>query len=239
MTRFLQWTWPRGESYRDAMLTRLSGGSMLVALILGCGTWLACGPRLRHDDKPPPASEIPSAKIGVEVDPSKLDASHKLAADGQFKVTGLFFKNGESQDATVNVTLSQKDGATFRNYVLDLGTVKGAAAKIDMWDDGTLTIIVPDKDDPVPGFETSNKNIKAVAVEFPGATEPSTCYFGKDIVDMQIRFALCDLGGGKPPTVHFVDAQPDAPSATAPAAGAAAAPAAAAPAAQAPAAPAK
>jgi len=203
------------------MLTRLSGGLVLVALILGCG------PRLRHDDKPPPAADIPSAKMAVEVDPSKLDAAHKLAADGQFKITGLFFKNGESQDATINVKLTQKDSATFRDYVVDLAGVKGAAAKIDMWDDGTLTIVVPDKDDPVPGFETSNKNIKAVSVELPGGTEPSTCYFGKDILDMQIRFALCDLGGGKPPSLHFIDAQPDAPSADAPAASAApAAPAA-------------
>jgi len=212
------------------MLTRLSGGLVLVALIVGCG------PRLRHDDKPPPAAEIPSAKMVVEVDPSKLDATHKLAADGQFKVTGLFFKNGESRDATVNVKLTEKDGAAFRGYEFDLASVKGAAAKIDMWDDGTLTVVVPDKDDPVPGFETSNKNIKAVAVDLPGRTEPSTCYFGKDIIDMQIRCALCDLGGGKPPTLHFVDAQPDAPSAEAPAAGAAPG---AAPAAPAPAAPAK
>ena len=57
------------------MLTRLSGGLVLVALIVGCG------PRLRHDDKPPPAAEIPSAKMVVEVDPSKLDATHKLAAE--------------------------------------------------------------------------------------------------------------------------------------------------------------
>jgi hypothetical protein len=217
------------------MLTRLTGGSMLVALILGCG------PRLRHDDKPPPASEIPSAKMAVEVDPAKLDATHKLATDGQFKVSGLFFKNGETQDATVNVTLSQKDGATFRTYLVDLASIKGGAAKIDMWDDGTLTVLVPDQDDPVPQFETSNKNIKAVAVELPGVAEPSTCYYGKDIVDMQLRFALCDLGGGKPPTLHFVDAQPDAPSAEAPAAGAAPAAAAPAadPAAKTPAAPAK
>ena len=218
------------------MLTRrslslvLTGGSLLGSLLL------ACGPRLTHDAKPPAASEIPPANLVVKVDPSKLDATHKLAADGQFTVGGLFFKDGQSQDATVNVKLTQKDGATFRDYVVDLGSVKGAAAKVDMWDDGTLTVIVPDQDAPVPGFETSNKNIKAVAVDFPGATAPSTCYFGKAIIDMQIRFALCDLGGGKPPTLHFVDAQPDAPSAEAPATGAAPG---AAPAAPAPAAPAK
>jgi hypothetical protein len=197
------------------------------------GGWLllACGPRLAHDAKPPSASEIPAANMVVKVDPSKLDATHKLAADGQFTVGGLFFKDGESQDATVNVKLSQKDGATYRDYVLDLASVKGAAAKVDMWDDGTLTVIVPDKDDPVPGFETSNKNIKAVAVDFPGATAPSTCYFGKAILDMSIRFALCDLGSNAPPTLHFVDAPPDAPASAPPAAGeepAAEAPAAAA-----------
>jgi hypothetical protein len=208
---------------RRSLSIALSGGSLLLAS--------ACGPRLTHDAKPPAASEIPEANMVVKVDPSKLDATHKLAADGQFTVGGLFFKDGESQDATVNVKLSQKDGATYRDYVLDLASVKGAAAKVDMWDDGTLTVIVPDKDDPVPGFETSNKNIKAVAVDFPGATAPSTCYFGKAIVDMSIRFALCDLGSNAPPTLHFVDAPPDAPASAPPAAGeepAAEAPAAAA-----------
>jgi len=193
------------------MRTRISADLVLMALVSGCG------PRLRHDAKPPDAAKIPPAQMVVQVEPSKLDATHKLAADGAFKVSGLFFKDEQPQDATVNVTLTQKDGATFRNYVVDLSTVKGAAAKVDMWDDGTLTILVPDQDDPVPGFETSNKNIKAVAVEFPGAAEPSTCYYGKDILDTQIRFALCDLGGNKPPTLRFVDAQPDAPSAAAPA----------------------
>ena len=198
---------------------------------------LACGPRLTHDAKPPAASEIPPANIVVKVDPSKLDATHKLAADGPFTVSGLFFKDGQSQDATVNVKLTQKDGATYRDYVVDLGSVKGAAAKVDMWDDGTLTVIVPDQDAPVPGFETSNKNIKAVAVDFPGAAAPSTCYFGKAIVDMQIRFALCDLGGSAPPTLHFVDAPADAPTSAPPAAGEA--PAAPAPAAAGATAPAK
>lgn len=216
------------------MLTRRSlsiaftGGSLLGSLLL------ACGPRLTHDAKPPAASEIPPANIVVKVDPSKLDATHKLAADGQFTVGGLFFKDGQPQDATVNVKLTQKDGATYRDYVLDLGSVKGAAAKVDMWDDGTLTVIVPDQDAPVPGFETSNKNIKAVAVDFPGAAAPSTCYFGKAIVDMQIRFALCDLGSNAPPTLHFVDAPADAPTSAPPAAGeapAAEAPSAAGPAA--------
>ena len=205
----------------------LTGGALL----------LACGPRLTHDAKPPQASEIPAANIVIKVDPSKLDATKKLAADGQFTVGGLFFKDGQSQDATVNVKLTQKDGATYRDYLIDLPSVKGAAAKVDMWDDGTLTVIVPDQDAPVPGFETSNKNIKAVAVDFPGGSAPSTCYFGKAILDMQIRFALCDLGGQAPPTLHFVDAPPDAPTSAPPAEGET--PAAAAPSAAAPAAPAK
>jgi len=204
------------------MLTRFSGGLVLLALVSGCG------PRLRHDAKPPAASEIPASHMAVQIDPAKLDGTHKLAADGQFKVSGLFFKDGQPQDTTVNVTLTQKDGATFRSYLVDVNSVTGAAAKVDMWDDGTLTILVPDKEGAEPGFETSNKNIKAVSVEFPGATEPSTCYFGKDILDTQIRFALCDLGGSKPPVLRFVDATPDAPSAEAPAA---ATPAAGAPAA--------
>jgi hypothetical protein len=54
---------------------------------------------------------------------------------------------------------------------------------------------------------------------------------------MQIRFALCDLGGSAPPTLHFVDAPPDAPTSAPPAAGEA--PAAEAPSAAAPAAAAK
>jgi hypothetical protein len=220
------------------MLTRRS-----LSIAWTCGSFLgslllACGPRLTHDAKPPAASEIPPASIVVKVDPSKLDATKKLAADGQFKVGGLFFKDGQPQDATVDVKLTQKDGATYRDYVLDLGSVKGATAKVEMWDDGTLTILVPDKDTPVPGFETSNKNIKAVAVDFPGAAAPSTCYFGKAILDMQIRFALCDLGGNAPPTLHFVDAPPDAPTSAPPAAGELPA-AGEAPSAAAPAAPAK
>src|SRR5215471_17265061 len=193
------------------MLTRRSlpiaftGGSLLGSLLfvspLLVSLLQACGPRLTHDAKPPAASDIPAANMVVKVDPSKLDATKKLAADGQFTVGGLFFKEGQSQDATVNVKLTQKDGATYRDYAIDLASVKGAAAKVDMWDDGTLTVIVPDQDAPVPGFETSNKNIKAVSVDFPGAAAPSTCYFGKAILDMSIRFALCDLGGSSPPTL--------------------------------------
>jgi len=205
------------------MLTRGSRGLILVALVLGCG------PRLSKEAKPPAAADIPAAHMLVQVDPSKLDANKKLAADGEFKVSGLFFKDGAPLEATVKATLHPKDGATFRDYVLDVTSVKGGSAKVDMWDDGTLTILVPDQEDPKLGFETSNKNIKAAGVEFAGATTPSTCYFGKEILEMQIRFALCDLGSEKPPSLHFVDAQPDAPEAGAPAADApAAAPAAAA-----------
>jgi hypothetical protein len=203
-----------GDEYK--MLTLRSGGLILVALISGCG------PRLRHDAKPPAAANIPLAKMVVQVDPSRLDETHKLAADGEVKISGLFFKNEEPQDATVKVALHAKDGVTRRDYVVDLASLKGASAKLEMWDDGTLTILVPDRDDPVPAFETSNKDIKALPVDFPGATQPSTCYLGKDILDMQIRFALCDLGSEKPPSLRFVDAQPDAPpSADAPPAGAA------------------
>jgi hypothetical protein len=207
------------------MLTRGSVGLILVGLIA------ACGPRLRHDAKPPDAADIPAAKMVVLVDPAKLDQTKKLAADGEFKVSGLFFKDGQSLDATVKVSLHAKDNAVFRDYVLDVNSVKGGAAKVDMWDDGTLTILVPDKDDPALGFETSNKNIKAAGVEFAASGTQSTCYLGKEILETQIRFALCDLGGEKPPTIHFVDAVPDAPAAEAPAAEA---PAAAAPAAATP-----
>src|SRR5262245_8246798 len=104
------------------MLTRRSGSLILVALLC------ACGPRLRHDSKPPPGADIPLANMVVQVDPAKLDETHKLAADGEFKIGGLFFKDGQPQDATIKVALHPKDGAIFRDYTVDVASVKGASA---------------------------------------------------------------------------------------------------------------
>ncbi|MEY2932480.1 MAG: hypothetical protein RL033_3229 [Pseudomonadota bacterium] len=193
-------------------------GALAVLAVLAVG----CGPRLKKADDASAAStkDVPVAKMVVQIDPAKLDATKKLAADGDFKVSGLFYKGTEPLDATVKVKLYPKDGAVYRDYVVDVESVRGAAAKVEMWDDGTLTVVVPDSEAPVPGFETSNPNIKAVGVELPGGTEQSTCYFAKQILETSIRFALCDLGGnGKPPSLHFVDAAPDAPTEAPPAAG--------------------
>ncbi len=204
------------------MRTGFIGALVLAALAVGCG------PRLKKVDysNPEARAEIPPAKMTVQVDPSKLDANQKLAADGELKVSGLFYKGTEPVEATVNVTLHPKDGATQRSYVVDVNSVRGAGAKVTMADDGTLTVIVPDEDAAVPAFETSNPNIQAMAVELPGASEPSTCYLGKEVLETNIRFALCDLGGnGKPASLRFIDAQADAaqaqPAPEAPAAGAA------------------
>lgn len=218
------------------MRTQFFGALVVAVLAVGCG------PRLKKADDASGTSgastaDVPVAKIVVQIDPAKLDATKKLAADGDFKVSGLFYKGTEPLDTTVKVKLYPKDGAIYRDYVVDVESVRGAAAKVEMWDDGTLTVVVPDADAPVPGFETSNPNIKAVGVELPGGTEQSTCYYGKQILETSIRFALCDLGGnGKPPSLRFIDAAPDAPTEAPPAAGeAGAAPAAGAAAAPAPA----
>jgi hypothetical protein len=189
------------------------GTAVLAALAVGCG------PRLKKVDysTPEARAEIPPAKMAVQVDPAKLDDTKKLAADGDLKVSGLFYKGAETVDATVKVTLHPKDGATHRSYLVDVESVRGAGAKVQMSDDGTLTVIIPDEEGAAPAFETSNPNIAAAAVELPGATEPSTCYLGKEILETSIRFALCDLGGSKPASLRFLDAQPDAPAPGAPA----------------------
>lgn len=200
------------------MRTRFIG--LLAVAVLAAG----CGPRLSKkpgEAESPTANlgDIPLAKMAVQVDPAKLDANQKLAADGEFKVAGLFYKDKEPVDATVKVTLHPKDNTVLRSYVVDVDSVRGAGAKVEMSDGGTLTVVVPDEEAAVPGFETSNPNIQAMGVELPGGTEPSTCYLGKDLLETSIKFALCDLGGnGKPPILRFIDAPPEAPAA-APAAG--------------------
>jgi hypothetical protein len=217
------------------MRTRYFGLLAVATLVLGCGPRLSKKP---GEAESPTANlgDIPLATMAVQVDPAKLDANKKLAADGEFKVAGLFYKDKEPVEATVKVTLHPKDNVVMRSYVVDLNSVRGAGAKVEMSDGGTLTVVVPDEESAVPGFETSNPNIQAMGVELPGGTEPSTCYLGKDLLETSIKFALCDLGGnGKPPVLRFIDAPSEA--AAAPATGEApatgAAPAEAAPAASA------
>ena len=90
-------------------------------------------------------------------------------------------------------------------------------------------MVIPNTEAPQPGFQTSNANVKAVSLEQPGQA-PSTCYFGKEVLDGKIRFALCDLQT-ETPRIAFVDAVPEAaPAAGAPAAEPAAEPAQPAPA---------
>lgn len=190
-------------------LMRMMSGLVLVALASGCGE------RLKRADDPTSAAALPDApvaKISVQYEEAKLDSEHKYTSDGQFKVAGLFYKDGEPQDATVKVSLKTVEGGTvIRVYDLDLAEIAGTVAKVEMWDDGFLTVAIPSGDAPKPGFQTSNENIKAAALEIPGQA-PSTCYFGKEVLDGQIRFALCELQT-ESPRLAFVDAVPEAPQA--------------------------
>jgi hypothetical protein len=165
--------------------------------------------------------------MSVKYEDGKLDAEHKYTEDGQFTVSGLFYKNDQPTDATVKVALLKSDAGLSHTYTIDIAALQGAAAKVEMWDDGFLTVVIPDTEAPKPGFQTSNQNVKAVSLEVPGQA-PSTCYFGKEVLDGKIRFALCDLQT-ETPRIAFVDAVPE-PAAGAPAAEPAAEPAQPAPA---------
>jgi hypothetical protein len=182
----------------------------LVVLVLASG----CGPRLRPAADAPvgaaAAANTPVAKMSVRYEDAKLDTEHKYTADGQFTVGGLFYKDGEPTDAVVKVSLKNADGVVSRAYEIDLAPLAGASAKVEMWDDGLLTVVIPPGDAPKPGFETSNPNIKAASLEQPGQA-PSTCYFGKEVLDGKIRFALCELQT-EAPRLAFVDAVPEAPA---------------------------
>jgi len=189
-------------------LMRMMSGLVLMALVSGCG------PRLKKADDATGAAALPDApvaKINVQYEQAKLDAEHKYTSDGQFKVGGLFYKDGEPKEATVKVSLKTIEGGTvIRMYDLDLVELAGTVAKVEMWDDGFLTVAIPEGDAPKPGFQTSLENIKAAGLEIPGQA-PSTCYFGKEVLDGQIRFALCELQTDSP-RLAFVDAVPEAPA---------------------------
>jgi hypothetical protein len=199
------------------MSMRTMSGLLLLVLASGCG------PRLKRDANAPLSvsglPDVPVAKMTVQYDTAKLDAAHKYTSDGQFTVAGLFYdKDGAAKDALVKVSLKSEGGQVVsRAYEIELPSVAGTAAKVEMWDDGFLTVVVPEGEAPKAGFETSNPDIKAVTLEQAGQTA-STCYFGKEVLDGQIRLALCDLP--EAPRVTFVDAVPD-PAAAAPAAPAA------------------
>jgi hypothetical protein len=195
------------------MISMKAIGGVLV-LVLASG----CGPRLKRADDAPAAAtaaaaDVPVARMSVQYEEAKLDAAHKYTQAGQFTVGGLFYKDGEPIDTVVKVSIQDNAGQLSRAYEIDLAPLAGAAAKVEMWDDGFLTVVIPGGEAPKPGFETSNTNIKAAALEQPGQ-QPSTCYFGKDILDGQIRFALCELQT-EMPRIAFVDAVPET---TAPAA---------------------
>jgi hypothetical protein len=187
-------------------LKAMLGGLGVVALALGCG------PRLQGaaEVAQAPAAEAPVAEMVVQLDAAKLDAERKYKEAGQFAVDGLFYKDGASQPATVKVTLQEAAGRVARAYDIDLSSVAGSSAKVEMWDDGFLSVAVPDGAGTPPLFSTSNANVKVVSLEVPGM-EPRTCYFGKQILDGQIRFALCDLQSPQP-MMAFVDAVPEAPA---------------------------
>jgi hypothetical protein len=180
----------------------------LVVLALASG----CGPRLRHADANAPAEttapEAPLAKMSVKYDSAKVGADHKYTQDGTFTVSGLFYdKDGAPKDATVNVALQTSEGQTTRSYAVDFATLAGTQAKVEMWDDGFLTVVIPEGENPTPGFQTSNPNIKAAALAEPGK-EPSTCYFGKEVLEGDLRLALCDLQT-QSPRLAFVDSTPE------------------------------
>jgi len=208
---------------------------MMLKTMMGCAVVLAlasgCGPRLRHDAAAPAggtettAPEAPLAKMSVQLDAAKIGADKKYTQDGTFTVSGLFYdKEGAPKDATVKVALQTAEGQTTRSYALDVTPLAGSQAKVEMWDDGFLTVVIPEGENPAPAFQTSNPNIKAAALAEAGK-EPSTCYFGKEVLDGQLRLALCDLQT-QSPRLAFVDATPEMAASAGPVAPPAAEPAA-------------
>jgi hypothetical protein len=200
----------------------LSGATLLGALaLLGVG----CGPRLSAPPESPTdqLANTPVAKMTVNLGAAKLDEHHKFAASGQFTVAGLFYKGADAEEVPVKVTVQPAaDGTLARSYDLDLTAVAGTTAKVLMSDGGYLSVLVPPTAGAPAQFQTSNPNVTATSVAVPGG-QPRTCYTGKDILEGQIRFALCDLQAQ--PVMVFLDAEPEpAAGAAAPAGAAAAAP---------------
>lgn len=194
------------------MISRTSAGGLFILALL-----VACGPRLRSTTAADKAVvEPPVAKLSLQFDAAKLDENHKYKEGGKFTVAGLFFKAGQPEEATVNVTLAEQAGKVTRAYDLELENLGGAQAKVEMWDGGFLTVSIPDKGAPAPLFETSNESIRAVGVPLAGGQGPeSTCYFAKEVLDGQLRFALCELQSQEP-RLAFVDAVGTAAEAEAP-----------------------
>jgi len=181
---------------QSALCSRVLGGGVLIALLAS-----GCGERLRHTDTAAAPPEAPVAKVNVTLDPAKIDADHKYTSNGQFAASGLFYKDNESVDATVLVNVSDVGGKLSRSYDFDYASVAGSTAKVEMWDGGFLTVVVP-TGGADPQFQTSNPNVKAVGVTLPSGE--STCYFGKGTVDGDLRLALCSLETPKP-TLRFID----------------------------------
>ncbi len=200
---------PMGQLDRiHSMFTRSLAGFVMVGLAFGCG------PRLRHADAKAaaaPPAEAPVAKMAVQLDASKLDEARKYKEPGTFTVSGLFFKDGEPRPVTVKVTPYTEGGKLTHGYELDLTGAEGASATVEMWDDGILSVNAPRTPGAAPQFQTSNENVKAVPVALPGGQGESTCYLGKDVIDGQVRLALCALETPQPQLV-FVDAEPEAPT---------------------------
>ena len=109
----------------------------------------ACGPRLKRPADATEASadapvvDAPIAKMTLQLDASKVDASRKYTQSGQLMVDGLFFKEGLSLPATVKVTVHDVDGKVARAYDIELADLAGTSAKVEMWDDGLLSVLIP------------------------------------------------------------------------------------------------
>jgi hypothetical protein len=185
---------------------------VVVALSVGCG------PRLRRPADAPAASaeapvvDAPIAKMTLQLDASKVDANRKYTQSGQLMVDGLFFKDGLSHPATVKVTVHEAEGKVTRAYDIELADLAGTSAKVEMWDDGLLSVLMA-ASGAAPQFQTSNTNVKAVEVAVPGKPgEVRACYYGKEVLEGQIRFALCDLQSPTP-VMTFVDVEAETPAA--------------------------
>jgi hypothetical protein len=148
----------------------------------------------------------------LQLDASKVDANRKYTQSGQLMVDGLFFKEGLSHPATVKVTVHEAEGKITRGYDIELSDLADTSAKVEMWDDGMLSVLLA-ASGTAPQFQTSNTSVKAVEAPVPGKPgEVRACYYGKEVLEGQLRFALCDLQTPKP-VLTFVDVEAEAPAA--------------------------